>query len=257
MLKLTILIALGFRRVYEKASNWLRKCLWSSLFLDLPVESEPFINAYVTERTNVDEFWSDYTILTGQSGPFISSLKLRFQPVLDCIRDVYSDDKEIHCYRDLESHIKETRILEKILLLEFRSRSTGKLDLNEWKETLLREMETFKDSWHKAVDRILEESEKSSENVILYGGYLESIKRLSRPDYKVEIILLEEYWKSPLDVLRTILWRYGFDSISDKKIERYLKLQKRYLDLVINLNDVDEAHEAWTSMVQNRHIVKY
>ncbi len=253
MVKLTVLLSLGFKRAYEKASNWLRKTPWSSLFLELPIESEPFIYAFTAEKVDEEEFWSNFTLLTGFSEPFINSLKLRFHPVLNCIKDTYADDKEIHCYQDLKWYINEKKILEKILLLELRCMLTKKIDLKEWKNTLLQEKKIIEDSWGLAVDRILEETHREyTENIILYGGYLKSIKHLRRPDIKVEIILLEDYWKSPLDILRTILWKYGFNNISDKKIERYLKLQKMYLDLIINSKDIDEAHEAWTKIVKSR-----
>jgi len=215
----------------------------------LPIESEPFVHDYAKGRVEEKEFWRSIALLTGLTDPFINSLKLRFQSVLDCTRDVYAGDRRIHCYQDMKSYVEEKRIQEKILLLEFRYRATGKLRLREWKETLLEEMKTLRDSWRRAADRILEGAGESPENVILYGGYLEPIKHLIGPENRVEIVLLEEHWKSPLDTLRTILWRHGFD-ISDKTIEQYLRLQRTYLDLVINSRDIDEAHEAWTQMAR-------
>jgi len=249
MTKLTILLTLGFKKAYERTSNWLRDMQWGSIFLDLPTESEPFLNAYVEEKLDESEFWGNFILLTGLAKPFIYSLKLRFNPILKCIKATWADEREIHCYNDLGSYVREKKILEKILFLELRYRLTKKLDLKEWKKTLLKERETKEDSWLSAADRILEES-KPSENIILYGGYPKSTNYLKRPGNKIEIVLLDNYWKSPLDILRTLLWKYGFDDISDEKFERYLKLQKRYLDLVINSKDVDEAHEKWTQMVQ-------
>ena len=184
MVKLTILLTLGFRNAYEKAANWLRKTSWNSLFLELPIESEPFLKAYVEEKSSEKEFWSNCILLTGLSEPFIKSLKLRFQPVLDCLKDIYSDGREIHCYQDINSYIKEKKILEKILLLEFRYRLIGKLNLKEWKNTLFQEMKTREDSWYNAVERLLEETEKNPHNIILHRGYLESIKRLKIPSKK-------------------------------------------------------------------------
>ena len=111
-------------------------------------------------------------------------------------------------------------------------------------------MATSGDSWRRASDRIIEEAEETAGNIILYGGYLESIEQLKRPNNEVEIMLLEEYWKSPLDILRTILSKHGFDNVPDREIERYLELHKRYLDLVIKSKNVDEAHEEWTQTVR-------
>jgi len=250
-LKLAIIVTLGFRKGYEKAANWLRQNPWSSLFLGLPVESEPFVKAYAEKRFGEKEFWSNITLLTGHAKPFINSLKLRFQPILDGIRGMHADKKEIHCFQDLKSCVEESKIQERILLLQFRYRATGKLDLNMWKGTLLDEMKALEDSWRRATDRILEEADEDVANVVIHGGYLKSIEQLKRPNSEVEIILLEEYWKSPLDTLRTMLWRHGFDKVSDREMGRYLEMQKKYVDLVIRSKDVDKAHEEWTQTVRN------
>jgi len=248
-LKLTVVVTLGFRKAHEKAANWLKQNPWNSLFLGLPVESEPFVEAYAQQKVDNEEFWSSITLLTGHSKPVINSLKLRFQPVLDSVRDTYAADREICCFQDLKSYVEENKIQERILLLQFRHRATGKLDLNAWKDALIEEIEASEESWRRATNRILEVVETAA-NVMLHGGYLKSTEQLKRPNSEVEIVLLEEYWKSPLDILRTILWKHGFDNVSDKVIERYLKLQKRYLDLVIKSKDVDQAHEEWTQAVQ-------
>ena len=245
-LKLVIVVTLGFRRAYQKAANWLRKAPWSSLFLGLPVESEPFVKAYAEQKVDEKEFWSSMALLTGHGKPFINSLTLRFQPILDCIRDMYADNREIHCFQDLKSYVEENKIQERMLLLQFRHRATGKLDLSAWKNALLEEMKASKESWRRATDRILEEAKESGANAILHGGYLESTEQLKRRNSEVKIMLLEEYWKPPLDILRTTIWKHGFDNVPDREIERCLELHKRYLDLVIKSKSVDEAHEEWT-----------
>ena len=252
-MKLTIVVTPGFRKAYEKASNWLKQNPWSSIFLGLPVESEPFVKAYTEERFGEKEFWRNISLLTGHTKPFINSLKLRFQPILDGIREMYTGNREIHCFQDLKSCVEESKIQERILLLQFRYRATGRLDLNAWKDTLLEEMKGLEDSWRRATDRIFEEAQEGAANVVLHGGYLKSTQQLKRPNTGVEIILLEEYWKSPLDTLRTILWRHGFDRVSNREMGRYLEMQKKYVDLVIQSNDVDAAHEEWTQTVQ-KHV---
>jgi len=248
--RLTILLTFGFRDAYRKVAEWLRRHPWDLLFLDLPKESEPFIKACAEKKATAIEFWRSYGLLTGLAEPFVNSLRLRFQSILEGIRNAHLRGREIRCYRDLKSYIDEKKILERIFLLEFRYQVTGRLEVEEWKDILCREMETAGDTWNRAVERILEEAEPNSRNTVLYGGHLESTNRLRRPHTELEVILLEDYWKSPLDILRTLLWRHGTDKISDERIESYLKLQKKYLDLVIGSKDVDEAHRAWTHMIQ-------
>ena len=249
-MELDVLLTLGFKRIYEKASDWLRKINWDLLFLDLPNELEPFIKAYVKGKINEDMFWKNCITLTGLEEPFIKSLKLRYHSVLNSIKEIRENSRKIYCYRDLESYIKQSKIIEKILLLELRHRIGRKLEIKEWTNLLLEEKKISKKSWYQATENIIEEAEENTRNVILYEGSLESVKRLKKGSNKVKIIILENYWKSPLDMLRTILWKYGFAHISDEKIIHYLNLQQKYLDLIIYSKDVDEAHQIWTDIVQ-------
>ena len=81
-------------------------------------------------------------------------------------------------------------------------------------------------------------------------GSLKSIRHLKKTNNKIDIVLIEKYWKSPLDILRTIIWKHGFENISDETIKEYLNLQNKYLDLIINLDDVDKAHREWSRICQ-------
>jgi len=255
MIKLVLLLTFGFRKRFEKVGCWLRETYWNSLFINLPAESERYITAYVEGKIDQREFWKYFTLLTGFAEPFINSLKLRFQPILESIKDISLNKREIHYYSDLKSYIEEKKIQEKILLLQFRLRTTSRLDLKEWKHTLIEEIKVSEDSWQRSADKLLSEAKEIYPNIILCGGYLNSIKSyLKKPNNKIEFILLDDYWKSPLDILRTIIWKYGIENIDEKKIELYLKLQKRYLDLVLTSKDIDEAHETWTNMAKKPSI---
>jgi hypothetical protein len=239
--------------VYTKAAHWLRKKSWRSLFLSLPVEAEPIIYDFVKKKIDEIEFWKDYTLLTGLANPFINSLKLKIHPILRSLKDIYTEDREIHCYRDLKAIIYEKEILEQILLLELKCLLSDHINLENWRKTLFHEMNVLKDSWKRAVERILSEVTSDTSHVILFDGYLKSIEPLKRTNNKINIILLESYWKSPLDILRTVGWKHGFLNIPNITFERYIKLQKKYLDLIITLHDVDEAHQAWSQMIQKKH----
>ena len=255
MVKLVLLLTFGFRKRFEKVGRWLKETYWSSLFLNLPVESERYITAYVERKIDQREFWNYFTLLTGFAEPFINSLKLRFQPILESLKDISLSEREIHCYSDLKSYIEEKKIQEKILLLQFRLRTTSRLDMKEWKDTLIEEIKISEDSWRRAAYRIFSETEEMSQNTILCGGYLNSIKsHLSKPNNEIEFILLDDYWKSPLDILRTIIWKHGRENIDEKKIELNLKLQKSYIDLVLTSENIDEAHETWTNMAKKPSI---
>jgi hypothetical protein len=250
LMELDVLLTLGFKKVYEKASNWLRDIQWSSLFLDLPNELDPFIKSYFKGKINEEKLWENCATLTGLEEPFIKSLKLRYQSVLNSIKEIRTNDRRINCYRDLESYIKQSKIIEKILLLELRHRIGRKLEITEWTNVLFEEKKISEKSWYQATENIIEEADENTRNIILYEGSLESVKHLKKGSNKVKIILLENYWKSPLDMLRTILWKYGFDHISDEKIIHYLNLQQKYLELIIYSKDVDEAHQIWTDKIQ-------
>ena len=63
----------------------------------------------------------------------------------------------------------------------------------------------------------------------------------------VEPIYFHLYWRSPIDVLRTIISVRGLDAVSDEVILHCVKGQLKYLDYVLLSEDLDVAHEKWTS----------
>jgi len=249
-MELIILLTLGFSKVCEKASDWLKENQWNVLFLDLPSELEPFLMAYVKGRIDEKTFWNNLSTLTGLADPFINSLKFRYQTILRSVKRKYRDDEKIVCYRDLDSYIKLHEVIEKILILEFKNRIGSDLKLEKWRDVLIEEEKISKSSWNHASENILEEAEENSTNVISYEGSLQSLKRLKRGPIKVKVMLLKDYWKSPLGMLRTVMWKYGIDNIPDKEMIHYLRLQQKYLELIIRSKDLEKAYESWETIVQ-------
>ncbi|MEM4245842.1 MAG: hypothetical protein QW390_00945, partial [Candidatus Bathyarchaeia archaeon] len=181
-----------------------------------------------------------------------NSLKLRFQPVLESLKQSFLKSRKVHCYTDLRSEVERKGLTERLLLLEFRYRATGRLDLKEWRRLLFDEVEALKEAGERAIPRIIDESEGSPHNLALYSGFLDGVNYIGRRNFDVEIVLLKEYWKSPLDTLRTMAWKHGVENIPDETIETYLKLHKKYTDLVLKLPEIDQAHEVWSRRVQTK-----
>jgi len=68
-------------------------------------------------------------------------------------------------------------------------------------------------------------------------------------NYSIRIICLKDYWKSPLDALRTI---FAYRQVNEEELIKCLKEQMKYIDLVISNKNIDEAHEKWNKMISMR-----
>lgn len=239
-------------------ARWICRNSWGSLFLNLPVEFEPYINAYRHNEIDEDSLWRSYYLLTGLSDPFVNSVKLRFQPIFENLQHVSSlKDRQIYCYTDVQAEVESKNITETLLLLEFRYHATGRFELENWRKLLLHEYNTLKDFGERMFERILEGTEIHPSNLILFTGYLNAVERFTQHNTQVKVVLLDTYWKSPLDILRTIIWKHGLEKTSDETIEFYLRLQKKYITYILQYQDIDKAHEAWTRTIQRRLKVQH
>ena len=255
---LTILLVRGFRILYNMVARWICRNSWGSLFLNLPVEFEPYINAYRHNEIDEDSLWRSYSLLTGLSDPFVNSVKLRFQPIFENLQHVSSlKDRQIYCYTDVQAEVESKNITETLLLLEFRYHATGRFELENWRKLLLHEYNTLKDFGERMFERILEGTEIHPSNLILFTGYLNAVERFTQHNTQVKVVLLDTYWKSPLDILRTIIWKHGLEKTSDETIEFYLRLQKKYITYILQYQDIDKAHEAWTRTIHRRLKVQH
>jgi len=219
---------------------------FDAVFLSFPEELGESLNLYCGGDISEEEFWSDYITLTGLSTPFANSLRYKLGPIIDKLPSIkHNHDFDIYCFEDLQHHIRLRGFTERQLLLEFKSRATGKLDADEWRILLREELETGKLLEEKIVETILEKGMNHEKSVIICAGFVKNLKRRLRSKYEVKVICLESYWKPPLEVLKTLFASKGTDKIPDNIVKLCIKQHLKYLDYILLYDDVDTAQTIW------------
>jgi hypothetical protein len=248
---MNVLLALGFRNAYSRVTQWLKSNQWSSLFLPLPEDFEPFLSAFSREEITEGQLWQAYAILTGLPEPFINALRYRIDPLIQYLSEICGprSGRDVFCYHDLRSHVESSKIAEKILLMEFRARAKRRIDPNEWRRILMEELNLARDNWKMLFESIADRAINRSPAVLCYDGSLRRLKSsLLKMGFKAEIINLGTCWRSPLDVLRVMLSNRGPDGVNNAEIEQCVREQISYLNLVMRSRNIDEDHETWTQM---------
>jgi hypothetical protein len=254
---LTLIVASRFRSSSERASLLLENLDFDAIFLSFPEELGESLNLYSAGDISEEEFWNDYITLTGLSTPFANSLKYKLGPLINKLSLIKLDHEfTIYCLEDLQHHIQLRGLSERQLLLEFKSRATGKLDADEWRIILSEELETGKLLEEKIVENILEKGINHKNSVIIYSGFVKNLKRELRSNYEVKVICLEHYWKSPLEVLKTLFASKGVDKIPDNTVKLCVKQHLKYLDYILLYDDVDTAHTIWSKEVKPHRRLK-
>jgi hypothetical protein len=137
---------------------------------------------------------------------------------------------------------------EKLLLLQIRERLRRQIRVEEWRKLLLEELESSKTSWKSSIENLVEKANGQDRDVVMYVGLFGPLRdHLVDHGFSVSLVKSEEYWRSPIEVLRTLMWLKGPDHVSDEEIERCVREQMRYLDLVLSCESLDIAHEKWSA----------
>lgn len=229
--------------------SWLKRENYESLFLNLPTDLEGFLKAHMDGETSIEDLWRSYNYLTGIQKPFINALRYTVDPVLHALIQLHHSKPElkIHFYQDLANHIEAMKLSERLLLLETKGRVSDRISVGEWRTFLRDELECTITGIRKSVENITEEAMANPRNVVLYQGMVKPFKSYMEDEgVKVKALYLQHYWRSPLEVLRTIAWAQGVDNVSDDDVGRCVRYHLRYLDHVLSSEDIDGAHEKWT-----------
>ena len=196
----------------------------------------------------MEELWKEYRLLTGLEEPYVNALRLSKDIVLDHLLHLKERTRppKISCYLDLQDHLRAAEVSEKLLLLEAAERVRSRIRGEEWRRLLAEELECSRAGWEKALENLSEALRRSEKNAILYGGVVRPLREhLERDGYRVSLIYLQPYWRSPLDVLRMMVLEHGMDGVSDEIFEECIRKHLRYLDYVVYSEDLDSAHNRW------------
>jgi len=256
LLTVLSLIITRFSKASSMAAAWLSRKRYQALFLDLPEDLTSFVRKYMGEEISEVELWRSYGYLTGLQEPFINVMRYRMNHIIDVLpRLKYKmPELEVYCYLDLKCHIEASRLSEKLLLLETRERVRKGIKISEWRELMHDEKELARVGLRRTIENISEVVKKYSKSTVLYGSFIKPFKDcMKSKGFIVEPIYLQHYWRSPLDILRIMIWIRGVEYIQDEMFTRCVKGYLKYLDYVISSDDIDVAHDKWVSETKPDH----
>ena len=206
---------------------------------------------------NEEEFWNDYLALTGLSAPFANSLRYKLGPIIEKLPVIRSKRSfDVHCFETLQHRTLLSGFTERLLLLEFKSRATGKIDVNEWRAVLCEELEIEKLFEERIVENIRERGMNYQKSVAIHAGSAKNLKRKLASNYEVKTVCLEHYWKSPLEVLKTLFALKGVDNVPDNTIRLCVRQHLGYLNYILLHDNVDSSHNVWVKEFKPHKIPK-
>lgn len=250
MSTLLTLILTKLRKTTKKAIEWLIEGHYQTLFLGLPEDLTNFLNEYLEREISKEEFWQSVSYLTGLQEPYINALRYRMDPLLNTLPQLKDrvPRLEIYCYHNLDYYLDAHTLSEKTLFLETSERIRSKIKVGAWRELLEKKLELNIKSREFIMENISFHAEKHPWNTVLYGGVIKSFKKgMENMGFKVKIIHLHNYWRSPLEVLGNMAQSWGIHNLSDDLIIKCVESHLRYLDYVLLSQDIDFAHDKWVS----------
>ncbi len=238
----------GLRSRGQRIAEFLRAFWEGPILFDLAEDFEGFLRDYIRGEISEAELWDGYRMLTGAQEAFVRASTMAVEPIIRALRGIRERAAQVHCYQSLSSVVESYKIAEKIVLLQFRSKVRGKVDVGEWRRVLLAEAKCAERFWSETLDAIVEKIKGYRLGAVLYDGDLGELKRgLEGKGIPLEVLPLGRYWRTPLDVLRAMMRRR---EVGDEEIELCVRRQMDYLNLVIRSEDLDEAHERWTEEME-------
>jgi hypothetical protein len=250
MTNVTILYVPGHERITEKAIEKIEDSSFDAVFVGLPEDLETTVEDYIDGGIPEETVWKEYEIVTGLHKRFAEPVRCRIQPLLRHLtrRKLVEPETRVFCYQDLSSHVETGRAAERVLLLLVAERVRRQVQVEEWRNALLEELESTKTSWERSLENLVEKAVRQDRNIVMHTGLISPLRdRLVDQDLSVTLLSCGEYWRSPIEVLRILLWLKGSDGVSDEEIQHCVQEQMRYLDFVLSSESLDIAHERWAS----------
>jgi len=132
--------------------------------------------------------------------------------------------------------------MSKILVLTLRSKIRG-VKRDEWMGVLEEDVRFREQYVEREVDEI---SANASDKSVCVGASQDVGSNLERRGFKVRLVELDRSY-SPLDVLREMISRSRLsgEKLSEETIERLLRFQLQFTDMIIASHSFEEGYHRW------------
>lgn len=244
----------NLRVAHERAAEILKRMEFDDLYLNIRRDLEGLIEdlALGAPYENFIEEIRRLKILRETIGPWEKTIK----PILLVLRGIKlkKPDLRIICYKNPDFDDLSMREAEEIAMLTFRVNSTGKIDVERWRNLIYKVIDEATASIEDEINYILE---AHNETVIgerraicitdFSGRHLVRRVREIGINAALRYIFLP-YHFTPLEVLMreaAVMLRRGI-IIGDERLIKIVRLHAEYIrEYILTSMDYDEAYMKW------------
>ena len=246
-----LILAPKLREAMRKAGKLLSFDPPGLALVEIPIETEGMVQGFLNFDRSLDEFWSGYEKTTGVAAPFVQAVRYSWDAFLFELRKakLAKPELKVACYGSAQDERDRTRLSEKLLALELRSK-ISRIDVKEWRGYLAEELLSSQLSFEGACDRLVGKLRGRLKKSILWCGSASPIATVLRKNgYQPRVRYMVTYLKPPLNALLAVARIRGLDNITDREITTGVAIHLQYLDHVISADNLDAAHRRWEDRV--------
>ncbi|MFX1298857.1 MAG: hypothetical protein ACFFD2_28860 [Promethearchaeota archaeon] len=219
------------------------------LAINFPQATVKLIEEYGLGILTNQEFWGSWKEFFNLEEYFINALRYRFDPIIQLIPFMIEKNPKIQIIPYIDDHYFQMteKLKERFFILTYRTKSTGKINLEAWKELLLEDFEWNK-SYKESLDKnLLKCLRNKTQFVILYQGYSKYLRiSLNKRGINPKIRHFGSYWRAPLEVLSYLISLKGINNIPNHCIQQCIKEHIAYVNIILSEPSLDAAHKHWT-----------
>jgi hypothetical protein len=260
MNRVSVLAVPKLRKSFTKAAGYIREKECNAILIPIPRTLQRFIEEYAlgapyglfVEKVRASKLISE---------PLIPWMHIT-EPLLHALREMKHKRKrlEIFCYRDSTYEEKSVETAVKISTLTFNVASTGKIDLDAWRDLLESELLVEAEAFERENSFTVDVVKDYSDTVFVSGvkgGPVFNQLRSAGYDAQLEYIDLPYYF-TPLQILRNEI---GLESrgkrLTEDRVEELIREHVEYVrEYILKSSDLDDAYLRWIARYRSRFILE-
>ena len=260
MNRVSVLAVPKLRKSYTKVASYLGETECNAILIPISRTIQRFIEEYVLGAPYglfIEKLRASKLI----SEPLTPWMHIT-EPLLRALREMKHKRKrlEIVCYRDSTYEEKSAETAVKISTLTFNVASTGRIDLEAWRELLESELLAEAEAFERETSFTVDVVEDYSDTVFISGvkgGPI--LKRLRSAGYDAQLEYIDlPYYFTPLQILRNEI---GLESrgklLTEDRMEELIRGHVGYVrEYILKSSDLDEAYLRWIAGYRSRFILE-
>jgi len=217
---------------------------YETLLLNLPWEMGEIVTELASEHLTYDEFVHEARRRRLIPEP-IGSWEYAFKPILDALRPLSRmyPDLRTCCYGRSESEFALMSAAVRVMSLTLKTMVTGDVELDEWRDVLVRSLDVDREV-REAEVRAIGESVKDSSICVSDLGGRGFERRLKSAGLRVMIHYVEKpFHFTPLMILKRKMAR---GSVRDEDVEALIRRHVEYVrGYIYRFDNRDRAYYEW------------